>query len=256
MDSRLSHLLDLPRPLYGQAESLPNHVLNYWHTHPWIQFSYALQGVLEVHTQRGRYIAPPQRGIWIPAGISHRVSSHPETVMGSLYVRSDAATWAGTECKVLEVSPLLRELIRSFSLLPIEYDQASDAGRLARVLLDQLEAAPKHDLLLPLPQDPRLIMISEQLSANLENNQTLEQWAHVLQVSSKTLSRLFLQETGLTFREWRQRLRLLSALSLLEQQLPVTEVAFSCGYESVSAFIAAFKRLFSATPKAFFDNAL
>ncbi|MDM1708659.1 AraC family transcriptional regulator [Thiopseudomonas alkaliphila] len=249
----LNQLTQLPRPIYGQAESLPNHVLDFWHSHPWVQFSYALQGVLEVKTASGRYIAPPQRGIWIPQGIEHRVTSQPQTVVRSLYIDSAAAPWGSTDCRVLEVNLLLRELIRAFSQLPIEYDEDSAAGRLASVLLDQLAAAPKHDLMLPLPEDSRLKRITEQLSQHPENPTTLEQWAEQLTVSSKTLSRLFIKETGLAFREWRQRLRLLSALSLLEQQQPVTEVAFSCGYESVSAFIAAFKQLFSATPKAFFD---
>src|SRR5690606_41943711 len=73
--------------------------------------------------------------------------------------------------------------------------------------------------------------------------------------SERTLSRLFLRETGLTFRAWGQRLRLLSALPALERGERVTDVALGCGYESLSAFIAAFREQFGATPREFFRHA-
>ena len=59
-------------------------------------------------------------------------------------------------------------------------------------------------------------------------------------VSEKTLSRIFLRETGLSFRVWRQRVRLLGALPALANGERVTDVALACGYDSLSAFIAAF----------------
>lgn len=254
LEQCLSDLKYLPRPIYGQTEALPNKVLGYRHSHPWIQLSYAISGVLEVQTAQGRFIAPPQRAVWIPAGIKHRVLCSTQTQIRSLYIDSQALHNTPESCRVVEVSPLLKELIRAFAELPIEYDPQSAAGRLAAVLLDQLTHAPDRGLMLPLPADKRLQKIVGQLQKYPDATDTLSQWAQRLQLSEKTLSRLFIQQTGLTFRLWRQRLRLLHALPLLEQKQAVTEVALACGYESISAFIAAFGEHFGSTPGEFFKK--
>jgi len=254
LEQHLRDLKHLPRPLYGQTEALPNKVLGYRHSHPWVQFSYAISGVLEVLTAQGRFIAPPQRAVWIPAGVKHRVQCSAHTQIRSLYIDTHVLHDSPSSCQVVEVSPLLKELIRAFGELPVEYDEQSAEGRLADVLLDQLTHAPDRGLMLPLPADKRLQKIATQLQKHPEATDTLKQWAQRLQVSEKTLSRLFIQQTGLTFRLWRQRLRLLSALPLLEQKQAVTEVALTCGYESTSAFIAAFGEHFGSTPGEFFKR--
>ena len=245
-------LSSLPRPVYGRTESLPNRALTRRHSHPWVQLSYAISGVLEIQTSAGRFVAPPQRAVWIPAGMPHRVFSSPHTEMRSLYLDCSVTAWAAERCQVLAVSDLLRELIRRFSELPVEYAEEGPDGRLAQVLLDQLAAAPQVDLMLPLPLDSRLRQIYRSLSLHPEQATTLGQWSQRLGVSEKTLSRLFVSDTGLTYRAWRQRLRLLGALPDLERGERVTDVALGCGYESVSAFIAAFRQQFDTTPGEFF----
>lgn len=251
---RVPGLDRLPRPVYGRTESLPNRALTYRHSHPWVQLSYAIAGVLEVQTDAGRFVAPPQRAVWVPAGLPHRVWSTPQTEMRSLYIDCTAVAWAPAECRVLQVSPLLRELIRTFSVLPVEYGEDGEDGRLVQVLLDQLRRAPAVDLALPLPHDERLQRLCRQLQAHPERQETLGQWSERLGVSEKTLSRLFQRDTGLSFRAWRQRLRLLGALAPLERGERVTDVALGCGYDSTSAFIAAFRQQFGSTPGEFFRS--
>ena len=182
-------LSSLPRPVYGRTESLPNRALTRRHSHPWVQLSYAISGVLEIQTSAGRFVAPPQRAVWIPAGMPHRVYSSPHTEMRSLYLDCSVTAWAAERCQVLEVSSLLRELIRSFSELPVEYAEDGPDGRLVQVVLDQLAAAPKVDLMLPLPHDPRLRQIYRSLSLRPEQQTTLGHWSEKLGVSEKTLSR-------------------------------------------------------------------
>ena len=245
-------LPSLPRPVYGRTESLPNRALTRRHSHPWVQLSYAIQGVLEVQTSVGRFVAPPERAVWIPAGMPHRVFSSPRTEMRSLYLDCSVTQWAPPRCHVLGVSDLLRELIRAFSKIPVEYEQHGAHGRLTQVLLDQLAEAPTIDLMLPLPQDLRLRQIYQSLQAHPEQQTTLAHWSQKFGVTEKTLSRLFLRDTGLTFRAWRQRLRLLGALTPLEREERVTDVALACGYESTSSFIAAFRQQFGETPGEFF----
>lgn len=251
---QLDQLKQLPRPLYGQAESLPNIALSYDHSHPWIQLSYASQGVLEVLTTAGRYLAPPQRAVWIPAGIEHRVQCFGQPRIRSLYIEQAALTSVPQAACVIQVSPLLRELIQTFSTFDSHYPLQGCEARLAQVLLDQLQQAPVTDSVLPLPQDARALHIARHLQQQPDCSRPLAGWAAELGVSEKTLSRLFSRQTGLAFRRWRQRLRILSSLSMLEQKQPVTDVALSCGYESVSAFIHAFSQHFHCTPGEFFTS--
>lgn len=245
-------LAALPRPVYGRVESLPNRTLTYRHSHPWVQLSYAIAGVLEVHTDAGRFVAPPQRAIWLPAEVAHQVYSAPDTHMRSLYICSQACPWGADECRVLEVSDLLRELIRSFSEFAVEYDEQGAEGRLVAVLLDQLARAPVVRLQLPWPQDPVLSEICQQLHEDPLLEGSLTALSEQLGLSSRTVSRRFVQQTGLGFRAWRQRSRLLAALAPLERGERVTDVALACGYESLPAFIAAFREHFGQTPGTFF----
>jgi AraC-like DNA-binding protein len=103
-----------------------------------------------------------------------------------------------------------------------------------------------------LPRHERLLGLCNELIESPERNVTLQEWAERLGTSEKTLMRLFQRETGLSFRGWRQRMRLLSSLNLLEEGDSVTNAALSCGYDSTSAFIAAFKGLFGFTPGELF----
>jgi len=244
-------LAGLPRPLYARVESLPRSAATEWHSHPWAQLSYAIRGVLSVHTARGRFLAPPQRAILVPPDLPHAVISSPATEMRSLYIERSAIPWVAEHCKVLEINPLTRELINHFGSLPAEYDEHSADGRLVAVLLDQLQAAADTGLFLPWPAEQRLQPLCEALYRSPDLPDTLSDWAQQLALSEKTLTRLFVQHTGLSFRAWRQRLRLLSALPLLQQGERVTDVALACGYDSTSAFIAAFRRHMGLTPSAF-----
>jgi AraC-like DNA-binding protein len=248
----LETLKALPRPVYGHVLALPNRAIRQRHSHPWIQLSYAAQGVLEVATASGRFTAPPLRAVWIPAGVPHGVSCSKDTEIRSLYIDPKAVAMRWTQCRVLAVGPLLRELIRAFGELPIEYDEQGPDGRLVAVLLDQLACAPEAGLMLPWPSDPRLRRLCGELQAHPDSRKTLSDYSRELGVSEKTLGRLFRRQTGLGFRLWRQRSRLLSALPLLERGERITDVALACGYESMSAFIAAFHEQMGTTPGEFF----
>lgn len=214
----------------------------------WGQLSYAIQGVIEVSTPAAHYVAPPAFAVWIPAGTAHGVRCSGGATLRSLYVDPGVLPLPPSDCRVLEVTPLLRELISEFSKAPVEYDDDGPTGRLVKVLLDQLVCAPNVALMLPWPRDRRLRAMCERMRTNLESRTSLEECSRSLGLSERSISRLFLQQTGLTFRLWRQRLRLLSALPLLEQGTRVTDVAIACGYESMSSFIAAFRDQLGITP--------
>ncbi|MGA0582874.1 MAG: AraC family transcriptional regulator [Castellaniella sp.] len=249
---RRGGLRRLPRPVYGHIDSQSNILIPRHHKHPWAQLSYATQGYLQVWTPDARFVALAQRAVWIPAGVTHRVvrqSTH--AVIRSLYLDADALGLDWPTCRVLAVSPLLHELIRRFSTLPVEYDADGPDGRLARVLADQLAVSPDAGLILPWPTDPRLQAVCRQLQNHPDSAPDLGAFSHRLGLSDKTLTRLFQRQTGLGFRLWRQRARLVHALPLLERGDRITDVALACGYDSLSSFIAAFRAHTGVTPRAF-----
>ena len=247
----MARLRRLPRPVYGHINGLPNIAIPRRHRHPWAQLSYATQGYLQVWTPHARFVALAQRAVWIPAGVPHQVRQSPQTVIRSLYLDADALALDWPACRVLAVSPLLHELIRQFGTLPVEYEPDGPDGRLARVLADQIAVSQDAGLILPWPTDTRLQSVCRQLQVHPDTAPDLGTFSQRLGVSDKTLTRLFRQQTGLGFRLWRQRARLVHALPLLERGDRITDVALACGYDSLSSFIAAFRAHTGLTPRAF-----
>lgn len=247
MKRQVPTLDSLPRPLYSRAESLAPGSWTEFHSHPWCQLSYAISGVLGVRTP-GDYVAPPRYAVWVPPEVPHQVVNRRRAEMRSLYLAPDIARALPSNCTVLEITPLVRELIRKVSKQPVKYDEAGPAGRFVAVLLDELAGLPQAAFTLPLPQDRRLLTIYGALQETPSDPRTLQQWAVVAGASERTLARLFHRDTGMSFGDWRQRLRLLLALEALESGESVTGVALSHGYESPSAFIAAFRATFGSTP--------
>lgn len=244
-------LASLPRPVYARAENIRDRRVTHPHSHPWVQVSYALRGVLQIRTADGLFLAPPQWAILVPPGQEHTVVNTPGTAMRSLYVVNTAFPDVGAACEVLAVSDLLREMIRHFSGLPAEYDEAGAEGRLVQVMLDLIHAAPRVAFTLPWPSDPALRDICTEIVNAPQRPLRLKLWSADMGVSVRTVERAFMRQTGMTLRKWRLRARLLQALPLLDRGDSVTDVALACGYESTSSFIASFRQFFGSTPGNF-----
>ncbi|WP_029460899.1 AraC family transcriptional regulator [Solidesulfovibrio alcoholivorans] len=247
----LPPLETLPRLVFPRSESLAADSTSPAHSHPFGQLSFAGDGVLLVRTESGSHVAPPQRAVWVPPGMRHAVAATRRAEMRSLYIRADQDVFSPPRCLVLSVTPLARELLLAVAALPAAYDENGPPGRLVAVLLDQLATLPEAAYSLPWPQDPRLAAICQTLTDTPEDNRTAKNFAQNAGMTERTLGRLFQAQTGLTFGGWRRRSRLLTALSLLESGKNVTTTALECGYDSTSAFIAAFRDAFGITPGAF-----
>lgn len=240
----------LPRPVYARVEDIAQPRVTQPHSHPWLQLSYASQGVLQIRTDQGWFLAPPQWAILVPPDLEHTVVNSPGTQMRSLYIATRALPGIET-CEVLAVSDLLREMIRHFSRLPVDYDEQGEHGRLVAVMLDLVREAPREAFSLPWPSEPGLRQICKAILAAPQQPLNMADWSRRLGISVRTLERHFLQHTGVTLRRWRLRTRLLSALPMLERGDSVTDVALACGYESTSSFIASFRQFFGRTPGSF-----
>jgi len=245
----LALLERLPRQVLGAIDSWPNLAIGEPHAHPWVQLSYAVEGVLTVFTDTARFIAPSNRAIWIPPGLRHRVTCTSNTSIRSIYITPEAIE--PRQCGAVEIDPLIREMIVAFSKLPIEYDETNSEGRLVQVLIDRVNAAKPCDLKLPWPSDPDLSTICHFLAKNPDCRFPMEKFSSSLGISEKTLSRRFSKQAGMSFRQWRQRCRIFAALPLLENGDRITDIAIACGYDTLSAFSAAFGEIVGCTPREY-----
>lgn len=242
----------MPRPLVAVAADFDPGDRVDRHHHPCAQLIYAIRGVMTVRTDQGTWVVPSQRAVWVPPFVVHSIQMSGHVRMRTLYIAPGLPTAAPDACCVVNVSPLMRELI----LRAIEFDAGRPAepahDRLAAVLLDELRTAPVAPLHLPAPEDPRLLIITRALLEEPGDERTLTAWGRHVGASSRTLARLFDRDTGMSFRVWRQHARLLRALELLAAGEPVTSIACALGYDGPSAFIAMFRKALGATPTRYY----
>ena len=221
------------------------------HTHDWDQLTYAAAGVLRLSTADAAWVVPPHRAVWVPAGVAHTEQMFAPVSVRTLYFAPRIASALPRECRTLNISTLLRELILHVSRLGALDRNTPAQARLIGVLLDQMTDVADVPLQLPLPRDARALRFATALQKKPGGAATVAALARHAGASRRTIERLFVRETGMTVAEWRRRVRLLHAVRRLAEGEPVTTVALEVGYSSVSAFISVFKRAFGATPKHF-----
>lgn len=224
------------------------------HRHPWAQLIYARSGVMDVTADRRLWFVPPTRAIWIPAGIQHAITVRGEVALRTLYVAPERAQAACRGLETLEVKALLGELIVYIVSVGMLDPTVAEHDRLAGVLMDLIAATRGIDLVLPLPVDPRAARLAEQMRVRPADARTLEVLASEAGASLRTLQRCFIEETGMTIEAWRQKARLVYSATALADGARVSEAALDCGYQSPSAYIAAFRKQFGVTPGQFEDS--
>ncbi|WP_240430496.1 AraC family transcriptional regulator [Serratia marcescens] len=239
-------------PVTGVAVDYSNGHVIPAHSHRRSQLVYAVEGVLVIETDVGRWVVPPSRGVWLIAGVSHTVRMRGVARMRSIFVNQDVIPGLPDADCVIEISSLLRELILAATKVTGHYDLESRDGRLMRFILDELCSLPVLPFNLPWPLDARILRVCQTLSEDPADNRAADDWAADLAMSAKTFHRQFQRQTGITFGRWRQQARLLLSLECLAQGMPIVQVALQHGYESQSAFAAAFKRQFGLRPSEFY----
>lgn len=218
------------------------------HAHPRGQLVYASQGIVRVLTQEGTWLTPPTQAVWIPPNIEHETTFPAKVTLYSLFVSPESCASMPSKCMVLKVDNLLREMIVR-SLIWSDTYEIGDAGfRFMQVLLDEVSRAEPTEIQLPSAKDARLIQVTEALMEHPNPMPNLDRMADIACVSSRTLARLFVKETGLTLGEWNRRLLIHIALHQLNQGASVTAVAIELGYRNTSAFIEMFKTVLGVSP--------
>jgi len=224
------------------------------HFHQEDQLVYACRGVMTVRTSEGTWVVPPQRAVWIPARIPHSVVISGAASMRTLYLRARLVRRLPRSCRVVNVSPLLRELVLHACKSPALKKRGRVQAHLIEVIVDQLETVEAIPLQLPSPLDSRAVRLADALLRNPSDPRSLGQLCRIAGASKRTVERLFQQETDMTLGAWRQQLRLMRSLQLLAAGEKIANVALEAGYSTPSAFISMFRRELGQTPKRYFAS--
>jgi len=241
----------LPAPIMFRSAQVPAQGTYPQHQHAWGEFVYSFSGVMEVKLADHHYLAPPQYGIWLPPDVEHVGLNRQEACHCSVYIApGQCGVMPGMPC-ALTVSPLVRALLDHLHQQPVGQAATSQGDRLLQVLVDQLALAPRAGSYLPGSSDPALGAVLRMLQAQPGDSRSLPELAHAAHTTGRTLMRRARRDLGMSFAEWRQRLRVVKAMPLLEAGQTVETIALDLGYGSASAFITMFKRLVGATPDEF-----
>lgn len=221
-----------------------------WHSHKKHQLILLLRGAMSLVVENSVWMIPPKSALWIPAESNHITRVAEKACLHSVYLAPDMPELPG-HCCMLAITPLVRELIHHLASLDqlSQPDQATE--QIMAVLIQQLALMPVERFHFPLPGDHRLEKVVSILMDNPEDRRTVDQWAKLAGMSERTLTRIILQETGMTFGLWRQQLQLTKALHLLSSGASVQSTAENLGYESVSAFIGMFKKNLGKSPRQY-----
>ncbi len=222
------------------------------HSHDWAQLVYASEGVMTVQTEEGTWVVPSERAVWIPAGVGHSIAMSGRVSMRTLYIEPRLVRSLPPRCCVVAVPALLRHLILHVMTIGALRREVSEHRRLVAFLLDQLRLLPAAPLDLPLPRDARALRVAARLRDEPGDTTRVDSIARQAGASRRTLERIFQNETGMSLGRWRQQARLLQAMRLLAGGESVTSTALEVGYESVSAFIAAFSSTLGTTPGRYY----
>ncbi|NWB07499.1 helix-turn-helix transcriptional regulator [Pseudomonas sp. P7758] len=241
----------LPAPVYFRYSEFEADTHASAHQHAWGSLDYSARGVMRFEVAGSRFMSPPQYAVWIPPNTQHSSYNAQAIVYRSVYLAPALCEQLPAQPCTLTISDILKAILSDFAERDVNIPENEADVRLAQVLVDQLRQAPVHDCFLPYASHPGLLSVLEGMQADPGDNRALAQWAQQVHVSERTLARLFVRELGMSFGEWRQRLRFLASIEALDSARSVQEVAFDLGYSTASAFIAMFQRQAGCTPEQY-----
>lgn len=220
------------------------------HSHGSDQLIYAIRGVMEVSSGHSSWLIPPHFAIWIPFRVLHRIRMPGAVSMRTLYLRPGLACGVPRQCTVLQVSPLLRELVVEAVRIGQLRRRNSLHCALRDLILSELKSAAPVPSFVTLPQDRRALAVAQAVMANQDGCASLPALSEAAGASVRTVERIFHREVGLSFESWRRQFRLMKAIELLVAGSSIKQVAFDIGYRQPSAFVEMFRRTLGTTPKA------
>ncbi|RVU32550.1 AraC family transcriptional regulator [Neptunomonas marina] len=240
----------LPEPIFHQVRQMPANTVYLPHQHQWGEFVFSFSGVLEMKAEGLEFRVPPNFGLWHPPGCEHHGGNTHASLHCSLYIDAALAHERGMPdrtCALL-INPMLQAILNHLRHHPPQSPYTVQESKLLDVVLDQLVASPATGSYLPNSSDGTLIKVLNYLKDDPANSQPLSAIAEYFGTTERTLARKARRDLGMPLSEWRQRLKVMRSIVLLQEGMSVESVALDLGYSTASAFIAMFRRLLNTTP--------
>lgn len=217
------------------------------HSHNWVQFIYTRTGTVYVEVNGKFWHLPPLHGVWIPKNYEHTFWSSEKSEYICININDDfRQDIRDISCKLVEVSNLV-DCYSSY-LMTSDKEKGDNLSIKEQAFIKFLIELPEVDFTLPYPASAELIHLCREIQSSPSQPHSPEECAQKLNISLSTFVRKFKKETGMTYQEWRQRMRLLQSISYLKQGQNVLNVALDMGYSSASSYIYAFKKNFGVSP--------
>ncbi|WP_413336316.1 AraC family transcriptional regulator [Brevibacterium sp. GP-SGM9] len=238
--------LEMPVRILGSQEEMDRET--YWaeHSHPTHELLWRDAGVGTVTIGSRTWTITAPLGMWIPAGIPHSGWTPAGVVVCAAQFSVDNSHVSDTPTTIA-ITPLLRLLLDRLQTLEAHTDSYS----LTEAMILDVMSPAAHELLLHRPNNPLLDPIVAAIAEDPADETSLQDWAHRLGASARTITRAFEAETGLGFNRWVTTARIQHAVSLIGLGHAIEDAAFDVGYASTSAFTTAFKRITGTTPGQF-----
>ena len=215
---------------------------------PWGKLLYSIEGIAEFTIEGERFLAPPSYAIWIPPQVLHESITAHDIQFASTYIHTDLCAQLPGHACTLTLTELVRAINNDFAMRDIAIPLSEEDHRLAMVLLDCVRRAPRHDLFLPSTDDALLAPVLAALRRDPTDRRSTAEWAFSAGTTERTFLRHCQKNLGMPFHQWRQRLRLVEAVTRLNSGRSVRAVSDEFGYSTPSAFIAMIKQMTGMSP--------
>ena len=218
-----------------------------WHAHDTGQFILVESGTSHLYTELGTWIIPARRIAWVPPGVLHASRSSGNGKGWVVIPPMKFADLPSRVCVLRASALMIGALQRVTQVQP--HDRLG--ALLWRVIAEELRGAQPELLEVPLPSSPRLLKAAQSVLTSPTTAISLDKIAAQAGMSRRSFARHFRIQTGLSFACWKRAVIAQHALELVASGHKVSAVATDVGYESVSAFIAMFRRQYGESPRRF-----
>jgi len=223
-----------------------------WHRHRGGQFIIVEYGISHLRTEFGAWIIPAPRVGWVPPGVRHASRTSGRGCGWVVLAPPGSSRGMPREVCVLQVSALMRA-----SLECLTHAGSQDVARhrlLWRVVVSEMRNATPEPFEVPMPGTPKILQAVQSVLNCPTIAKDLDQLSRVAGMSRRSFTRHFRRETGLSFAHWMRAVIAHHAMERIASGHKVSSVAFDVGYDSVSAFIAMFRRKYGVAPRAFLSK--